>query len=68
MATRSGGGTRGRASIGANEGVFRDPRTITAPPTPHKEARHTLMQRGQGAKAKRFIPQDKKRDNLNPSF
>jgi hypothetical protein len=59
---------RDRASVGTNEGVFRDPRTIIAPPTPRTEARHTLMQRGQGAKAKRFIPQDKKRDNLNPSF
>jgi hypothetical protein len=59
---------RERASAGTNEGVFRDPRTITAPLTPHQEARHTLIQRGQGAKAKRFIPQDKRRDNRNPAF
>jgi len=65
---RRGGSGRERASAGANAGIFRDPRTIIGPPTPRQEAKHTLLEVGKAAKAKRFIPQDKKRDNLNPTF
>ena len=67
-----GGRERGGGGLGEAQVIhpFRDPRTITAPLGPHREARHTLLSRGKSARPKprRFIPQDKKRDNLNPSF